>query len=318
MYKYIFFLSWLFLKTAFLFANADKDTSAFVESQLVLKTNSGDIYGTLTTPAGAKEIPVALVISGSGPTDRDGNNPFMKNDCLKQLAQQLAEHNIASLRYDKRGIGESKESGKNEADLRFDDYVNDAKQWIELLSNEKQYSKIIVIGHSEGSLIGMIAAKNADQFISIAGAGQLADKILKEQLSKQPQMVQDLSFPIIDTLKNGKLVDNVNPMLNALFRPSVQPYLISWFKYDPQEEIKKLKIPILILQGTNDIQVSLQDAKRLNAANPNSKLVTLENMNHVFRKVSGDNQENVATYNNSELPIDKELVESITSFVLTR
>ena len=307
-----------FLKTTALFANADKDTSAIIASQRVLKTKSGNIYGTLTTPTGAKGIPVALVISGSGPTDRDGNNPFMKNDCLKQLAQQLAENNIASLRYDKRGIGESKEAGKNEADLRFDDYVNDAEQWIELLKNEKQFSKIIVIGHSEGSLIGMIAEKKADKFISIAGAGQSADKILKEQLSKQPKMVQDLSFPIIDTLKNGKLVDNVNPMLYSLFRPSVQPYLISWFKYDPQEEIKKLKMPILILQGTDDIQVSLQDAKRLNEANPNSKLVILENMNHVLKKVSGDRQQNIATYNNSELPVDKELVESITSFVLTK
>jgi fermentation-respiration switch protein FrsA (DUF1100 family) len=107
-------------------------------------------------------------------------------------------------------------------------------------------------------------------------------------------------------------------MLNSLFRPSVQPYLISWFKYDPQEEIKKLKIPILILQGTNDLQVNVQDAERLHAANPNSKLVTLENMNHVLKKVSSDRQENVASYNKSELPIDKELVESIISFVLTK
>jgi hypothetical protein len=318
MFKYIFFLSWLFLKTTFILAGVNKDTSAFIESQLVLKTNSGNIFGTLTVPAGANSIPVALIISGSGPTDRDGNNPFMKNDCLKQLAQKLSENNIASFRYDKRGIGESKEAGKNEADLRFDDYVNDAKQWIELLRNKKQFSKIIIIGHSEGSLIGMIAGEIADKFISIAGAGQPADKILKEQLSKQPKMVQDSSFPIIDSLKTGKLVNNVNPMLNALFRPSVQPYLISWFKYDPQEEIKKLKIPILILQGTNDIQVTLQDAERLKAANPNSKLVILENMNHVLKKVSGDRQENLATYNNSELPVDQELVENITSFILAK
>ena len=318
MYKYILFLGWFILKTPFLFANVAKDSSTVIESQLVLKTKSGNIYGTLTTPADTKGVPIALIISGSGPSDRDGNNPFMKNDCLKQLAHQLAEHDIASLRYDKRGIGESKDAGKNEADLRFDDYVNDAKQWIELLSHENKYSKIIVIGHSEGSLIGMMAGRNADQFVSISGEGQPADKILKEQLSKQPQVVQDLSFPIIDTLKNGKLVDNVNPMLNALFRPSVQPYLISWFKYDPQEEIKRLKIPILILQGTNDLQVSVQDAERLHAANPNSKLVILDNMNHILKKVSGDRQENIASYTNRELPIDKELVENIASFVLTK
>ena len=161
------------------------------------------------------------------------------------------------MRYDKRGIAESKGAGKSETDLRFDDYVNDAKEWTQLLKKDKRFSKVIVIGHSEGSLIGMIAGTTADKFISIAGAGQSADKILKEQLSSQPKEVQDLSFPMIDSLKNGKTIDNVPPMLNSLFRPTVQPYMISWFKYDPQNEIKKLSILTLILQGTTDIQVSV-------------------------------------------------------------
>lgn len=317
MYKCFIIFNLILWKNTTANISINNDTS-FMETKITLKTKTGQIFGTLTTPKVFNKIPVALIISGSGPTDRDGNSPTFKNDCLKILSYALSDNNIASLRFDKRGIAESKEAGKSEIDLRFDDYVNDAKEWIELLRTQKQFSKIIVIGHSEGSLIGMIAAISADKFISIAGVGQTADKTLKEQLSSQPKMVQDLSFPIIDSLKNGRPVDNVNPMLNSLFRPSIQPYMISWFKYDPQTEIKKLKIPILILQGTNDIQVSVEDAKRLATANPISKLVLLENVNHIFRKVIGDRQENIKTYNDPSLPIDKDLADNIIFFILTQ
>jgi len=260
--------------------------------------------------------PVALIIAGSGPTDRNGNNPVMKNESLRMLAQALAANGIASVRYDKRGIAASKASMKGEADLRFEDYIADAQQWIELLKKDRRFSKVVVIGHSEGSLIGMLAAyQGGDAFVSIAGAGRSADKILKEQLSKQPQAVQDLSFPIIDSLVQGKTVTNIDPMLNSLFRPSVQPYIISWFKYDPQAEIKKLSIPVLVLQGTNDIQVSTEDAKLLAKANDHGHLVLIENMNHILKTVQGDRDANVATYTNPSLPINDKLVDAIVEFI---
>lgn len=296
-------------------ATENKDTN-FIETQIILKTKSGDIFGTLTTPKEFSNISVTLIIAGSGPTDRDCNNPMMKSDAYKKLAYELAENNIASVRYDKRGIAESIAAGKSEFDLRFDDYVNDAKEWIQQLKQDKRFSKVIVVGHSEGSLIGMMASSSADKFISIAGAGQTADKTLKEQLSTQPKEVQDLSYPIIDSLVKGKTVDNVNPMLNSLFRTSVQPYMISWFKYDPQIEIQKLSIPILILQGTNDIQVTVEDAKRLSKANPKSQLILVDKMNHIFRTINGDKQTNIESYNNSSLPLADEFVKDITNFIL--
>jgi uncharacterized protein len=289
--------------------------SNYKESPIVLHTSSGDIFGTLTMPQTKSVIPIALIIAGSGPTDRNGNNPMMKNESLHKLAMALADSEIASLRYDKRAIGESKAAAKSEVDLRFNDYVKDAKDWIGLLRKDTRFSKVIVIGHSEGSLIGMIAANNADGYVSIAGAGRPADKILKEQLDKQPQAVKDLSFPIIDSLVTGKTVSNVNPMLFSLFRPSVQPYMISWFRYDPSVEIKKLKIPVLIIQGTNDIQVTLQDASMLAKANGTAQLVEIKNMNHIFRIVEGDRNANIATYNDASLPIAGELSNSIVSFI---
>ena len=72
------------------------------------------------------------------------------------------------------------------------------------------------------------------------------------------------------------------------------------------------------MQGTNDLQVTVEDAKRLKAGNSNCKLVILPNVNHILKKVTGDKQENIKTYNDSQLPVDEELVENIVSFILTR
>lgn len=314
MFKITVTAFFLFMNIA-VFAGVNND-SAFTETPVVLHTATGAIFGTLTLPKNFQKGEVGLIIAGSGPTDRNGNNPVMKNESLRMLAYGLAAHNIASLRYDKRGIGESRAAAKSEADLRFEDYINDAKEWIRFLKKDDRFTKVVVIGHSEGSLIGMIAAyQYADGFVSIAGAGRSADKILKEQLAKQPQKIKDLSFPIIDSLTQGKMVANVDPILSSLFRPSVQPYLISWFRYDPQTEIHKLAIPVLILQGTNDLQVSTEDAQLLAKANGHAQLFLIENMNHILKIVQGTSNENLATYNNPALPVSDKLINSIATFI---
>ena len=149
---------------------------------------------------------VVLIIAGSGPTDRNGNNSMMKNNSLQQIAHALATAGIASVRYDKRGIAASTSAGKIEADLRFDHYVDDAVAWVDLLKKDKRFSTVAIAGHSEGSLIGMIAARHADKFISIAGAGQSSYRLLKEQLSTQPAAIKDASYAILDSLNEGKMV----------------------------------------------------------------------------------------------------------------
>ncbi len=281
---------------------------------------SGKLYGTLTMPEKKKKkTPIALIIAGSGPTDRDGNNSMMKNNSLKLLAEQLALNGIGSVRYDKRGVAGSISAARSESELRFENYISDAKDWINWIKINNPHSKIIVIGHSEGSLIGMIAAtENADAFISIAGAGRAIDIVLKEQLGSQPKMIKDISFQIIDSLKIGKTKDSINPMLFSLFRPSVQPYLISWFKYDPQIQIKNLHKPSLIIQGNNDIQVTTEDANLLYKANPKNKLIIIDKMNHIFKLVEGDRKINVDTYNNPSLPIAPLLIENIVKFIKSK
>jgi pimeloyl-ACP methyl ester carboxylesterase len=299
------------------FVNAqDKNAVALKESPIVLKINTDQLFGTLTTPDLTKKYPVALLISGSGPTDRNGNNPMMKNNSLKMLAEVLAKNGIASLRYDKRGIGESKASAISEQSLVFENYTEDAKSWINLLKQDKRFSGVVIIGHSEGSLIGMIAGAKANKFISIAGPGESADKLIKTQIeSKANKQLNDLTFPIIDSLKSGNQVKKVDPMLNALFRPSIQPYLISWFKYNPQAEIKKLNVPILIVQGNNDLQVTVKDAETLSQANKSAELLIVDKMNHIMKIVEGDNQANLESYKNESLPLSEVMTSKIVSFI---
>ncbi len=295
------------------------DGPLFTESEIALKTSTGDISGTLTVPVKPKKSPVVLIIAGSGPTDRDCNSPLgIKTNAYKMLAESFAENGISTLRFDKRGIAKSKPAATSESELRFETYINDAVGWISMLKKDKRFSEIIVLGHSEGSLIGIIAAEKTgiSKLISLAGVGSPADTILRRQLKGQlpPQLMAE-SNNILDSLRSGKTVSKVNPVLISLYRPSVQPYLISWIQYDPASEINKLKIPVLIVQGTTDIQVSVDDARQLSAAKPDAKLLILDNMNHILKEAEADRQKNIATYNQPELPLKQGLVKELVSFI---
>lgn len=317
MKKLILIFAVLFLSTVL--KSQDLQNVKFSESELVLKTATGNIFGTLSIPENPKPCPIVLIIAGSGPTDRDCNSPLgVKTNAFKMFAKGFAENGISTLRFDKRGIAKSQAAMKSEAELRFDDYIKDVVEWIALLKTDPRFSRIIILGHSEGSLIGMIAAEqsNIAGYISISGAGRAIDEVLKEQLgTKLPPQLMEESNRILDTLKMGKLASQVSPYLVSLYRPSVQPYMISWIKYDPAKEIKKLKIPTLIIQGNTDLQVSEKDAKLLAAAKPNAKLLIIENMNHVLKESEADPQKNMATYNNPELPLKAGLVDEIVKFI---
>ncbi len=299
-----------------------KEGKLFNESEVLLKTATGEISGTLTIPLKPKKSPVVLIIAGSGPTDRDGNSTAgVKSDAYKMLAENFAENGISTLRYDKRAIGKSRAAATSESDLRFETYINDAVEWINQLKKDKRFSKIIVLGHSEGSLIGIVAAERAgiSKFISLAGIGNPADTVLRRQLKGQlpPQLMAE-SNAILDSLRSGKEVTKVNPVLVSLYRPSVQPYMISWIKYDPSSEIKKLKIPVLIVQGTTDIQVSVEEAKLLSAAKPDAKLLIVENMNHILKESEADRQKNMETYNNPGLPLKQGLTKELVTFIRSK
>jgi pimeloyl-ACP methyl ester carboxylesterase len=289
------------------------------KSNIVLKTDAGNIYGSLKVPEGNNKMPVLLIISGSGPTDRNGNQVSgLTTNTYKMIADSMLKRGIATLRFDKRGIGESVGGMKSEKELVFENYINDAAGFIRMLKSDKRFSKVIVLGHSEGSLIGMVAARTAqaDAFISIAGAGDRIDRVIEEQLRSQSPEMAAKATVLFDSLNKGYSVEPEADLL-YLFRPSVQPYLQSWLKYNPRKEISMLQIPVLIIQGTTDIQVAIQDAQMLKSACPSAKLVLINQMNHVLKQSGFGKQENMSTYNNPELPVKTELINAVDAFVRT-
>jgi pimeloyl-ACP methyl ester carboxylesterase len=307
----LFFLACFLLTAPFLRAQ----DSAYRQVEVSLATDHDTLRGTLAIPRTRGRHPVALLIAGSGPTDRNGNNPMARNAALQLLADTLARRGIASLRYDKRGIGGSAKAMGKEADLRFEHYIHDAEGWIALLKKDRRFSNVYVIGHSEGSLIGMAAAAGTQGFISVAGAGFPAGDVLRKQLASLPEKMRETSLNLLDSLRNGLTVSSAPGTLYSLFRPSVQPYLISWFRYDPRAVIKTLQMPVLILQGTNDLQVSVEDAEALSASKPGAKLLLIPGMNHVLRIVPADTKENMKSYGDPARPLAPELVKAILDFV---
>ncbi len=278
------------------------------------------LFGALTTPVQPRPGPAVLFIAGSGPTDRDSNStvPGTTPDTFKLMAAALADKGVTSLRYDKRGIAKSSPAMVAEANLRFSTYVDDAAAWARYLGAQPGVSCVVILGHSEGALIAPLAAQDSPTcgVISISGMGRPFDVVLMEQLRAQnlPSATLDQASAILAGLKTGKLFPEI-PATDPLFRPSVQPYLASELNIDPRAAIAAVKTPVLILQGDNDIQVSVQDARLLAAARPDARLVIVPGMNHVLKIAPTDRAGNAATYAEPARPLATGLMDAITTFV---
>ncbi|WP_341303085.1 alpha/beta fold hydrolase [Pseudomonas sp. TMP25] len=300
-------------------AQAAPHSHSSVQQSMRLQTAQGVLYGTLLKPNVTTPMPVVLLIAGSGPTDRDGNNPEGgQNDSLKRLAQSLAKQGIASLRYDKRGVAASRAATPDERDLSVDRYVSDAVAWAQLLKADPAFNRLILIGHSEGALIASLAAKQAqaDALVSIAGSSRPIDQLLREQLAARlPPPLLAHSNRLLDRLLAGQLSPQVPTQLQVLFRPSVQPYLISLLQQEPSKAFAQLKIPALIVQGSHDIQVSVTDAQALQVTKPDAELLIIPGMNHMLRISALDLPAQLASYNNPQLPLAYGLSEQIVTFI---
>ena len=273
------------------------------------------IDGTLLSPDATEKPILAILIAGSGPTNRDGNQNFLKNNSLKKLAVSLTQNNIATFRYDKRIVKQIRENNVDN-NMMFDDFVTDASAVIAYFKEKDNYSKIYVIGHSQGSLVGMLAAKDkADGFISLAGAGNNIGDVLIEQVTKTAPMFSEDTKRIVNSLKEGNTTTDYPVALASVFGADLQPFMINWMTYNPTDIISTLDIPVLIVNGTKDLQVSQSEAKLLKEANEEAKLEIIENMNHVLFEIQGDDLENSKSYNESFRAISPQLINTITDFI---
>lgn len=273
------------------------------------------IDGTLLTPKDSNKPILAILIAGSGPTDRNGNQNFLKSNNLKKLAETLSNHGIATFRYDKRIVKQIK-NGNIDKNIMFDDFVTDAISVIDYFKKTDAYSKIYVIGHSQGSLVGMLAAKDRiDGFISLSGAGRSIDQVIIEQIEKTAAMYTDDTKRVFDIMRSGKTTTDYPPALSSIFNIEIQSFMMNWMKYNPQEVIKTLDMPILIINGTKDLQVSVNEAKLLEEASGHAELKIIDKMNHVLFIIEGDDLENAKSYNESARKLSEELVSAILDFI---
>lgn len=298
--------------------------AAAVEETFTAHNTFGTLEGTLVLPAACGPRPVALIIAGSGPTDRNGNQaPMLAAQPYRLLAAALAARGVGSLRYDKAGIAASAHAAPSESAMRFEMGADDAALLVMQLRADPRVGKLTIIGHSEGSLVGMLAAERApvDAFVSLAGAGRPIADILREQLAKgvkDPALLAKANA-IIGSLAGGHTVGDVPNELAAIFRPSVQPYLISWMKYDPATELARLSAAsVLVAHGTTDIQVPISDAQRLAAARPSAKLLVIQGMNHVLKAADSSNAAQQDAYTNPSLPVVPELVAALVETATAR
>ncbi len=289
------------------------------EERVVVSLHEGELSGRLMSPRENGKSYLVIIVPGSGPTDRNGNNPQAgQNNNLLMIAEALSDAGHYSLRYDKRGIGESQNLIKKESDMDFHDSINDVLLWMSKFKDDERFEKIILLGHSEGALVAAEACSMSTEcsgLISVSGTATRAHELLLKQLEDQSKELYDLSVPIIDELIQGNIVPEVPLSLFNLFRPSVQPYLITWFSYDPVETMSTIKEPVLIIHGDRDIQISHEEAQKLHEALPGSRLEIINGMNHVLKPAPEDMLGNIATYSDPKLPLHDQFKEKIIEFI---
>lgn len=288
----------------------------FATEEVLIMNDSIKLPGTLSYNSDLKSQPLVIFIHGSGNVDRNGNQGIAANaNYLKMLNDSLVERDIAFYRFDKRSATPSNIKFMM-ADMKFEGFVDDMNLVINKFKDDKRFSSISLIGHSQGSLVAMLVDhSHIDKYISLAGPSDHFDKLFVEQIRTQngDTIANKVQSHFKELKENGN-IENVDPMLMSLFNKPTQPFLLSWMKYNPVEEIKKLKLPILIINGNKDTQVSPIDAENLHKANPKSTLVIIDKMNHVLKIIEKD-EDNMASLMSPNFKLSEELVDVIESFI---
>ena len=301
-YKYIFIL--LFISTI---SVAQKITS----EEILIKNDSIELPGTLSFTK--NNSPLIIWIHGSGNIDRNGNQGnSVKANYIQKFRKAINTKGIAFFSYDKRTS--NPKNFKLLKGISYEDLVNDAKKVISYFKNDQRFSEIILVGHSQGSLTAMLASERVDKYISIAGPASTIDKTIVQQITKQSKPLGESAKAHFKELLETGDIKQVNPFLVSIFAKQNLKFIASWAKHNPTEEIQKIKIPILIINGDKDLQVKMIDAQKLHSANPNSTLAIISNMNHVLVKLENDN-DNMKSYYSDNFKQSIKLITTIVAFI---
>jgi pimeloyl-ACP methyl ester carboxylesterase len=288
-----------------------------IAEELNLKNDSILLPGTLTYQKNLDQQPLVIYAHGSGNVDRNGNQASMvKANYIKQLSEALNANGIAFYRYDKRTATQENRKVFMKEGISFLDFVEDLNVAMEHFKNDKRFSGITLIGHSQGSLVAMLAMSDyVDKFVSLAGPALSIDKTITEQYRKQlGDSIAGLMSAQFDELRDTGTIKQVNPMFAQIFSPPNQPFFESWMKFNPLEEIQSFDQPTLIINGKKDLQVQPEEAEALYQARPGSELVLIDNMNHMLKTIE-KGEDNLKSYGTPDFPISEELVDALTAFI---
>jgi esterase/lipase len=315
MKKLLFVL--LFLPLAALAQDAFSKKKAQKSDKALTDVNiNSNIQGTLFTPHTFEKVPLVIIIGDSGAMDRNGNERRTRSNAYQQLADSLLTKGIATYRYDKRILTQIKNRKPSDKTL-FSDFIIDAKESVYFFKNDSRFSRIYIAGHGQGSLVGMLAVdKDVDGFISLNGAGQSIDALIVQQIAQQQPGLDKVAAKTFERVKNSReLVVDIERDLYVIIGPQIQAFMKSWMQYDPAIEIKKLQIPILIVNGSKNRQVDVSEASILKDAVPNAPLELIKNMNHVLKTVGEDEIEASKSYSNPKIPLSDKLVDIMVRFI---
>lgn len=301
---------------AILISNIAFGQTEISTEELTIWNDSIQLPGTLTYDKTLSKQPLVIFIQGSGNPDRNGNQLQIgiKANYIKILRDSLNQKGIAFYSFDKRNV--TKANIKHLlTSMTFEGLVKDVKTTISHFKDDSRFNHITLIGHSQGSLVAMLAiTEDIDNYISLAGLGEPMDKTLVTQLSNQNKELAENAKAHIQELKSTGTIKDIHPYLMSIFAKPNHEFLKSYFKFDPVKEIQQIKIPILIVNGDKDIQVPVSHAQHLHEANPKSELVIISHMNHVLKQIEKD-ADNMPSYYTDSFPLAENLVETIANFI---
>src|SRR6266540_6436407 len=305
--------------------NADTTAPAVAaESPYIIHSGALELGATLTVPRGTTgRVPVVVIIAGSGSTDRNGNSMMgIRPNSYAQLAWRLAERGIASLRYDKRSMPGTKGTF-DMTKMTLDDFAADARVAAESLAHDPRFSRVVLLGHSEGSSLAFIAARAGAPVagvISVSGLGRPLGEVMRDQLSRQFDSATMVRYDTaMKHYLRGEQPGDVPPQLGMLFLPVNQTFMRSLASFDPPAAIRAVRRPVLIVQGETDLQASVADAERLHAARPDARLVMVPGANHVLKHITDRTLAGqMPTYTDPSIPIVPEAVAAIADWILAQ